>query len=425
MKKIALLSTREVIKACPVCQYNNHELLIQRGDGVNFLECGRCNSLFLERIPENLADLYNDNYFALNESSKFTSESISDCGYAKSYDDTYLDTEFYWAFRIADQAHKWYNSSKRGKSCLDIGAATGRLLNIFKESGYQTNGIELSTPAKIIAESKGHIITSTPLSRDLLPQNTFDVITALEVIEHVDDIPGFLICIQASLAKGGVFLGYFPSANSKAFTSSISYHWLHNSFEHLTYPSDLGIEKLASTIFGDNVFTATFLTTQGKDVIPNTIILACNAEEDDRESENIIELFGRLNYLNYRDQLCKENGNEKENTNHNLVKDALRKSAHNDGYSSLMALICAKFGNFDLSHLVLNNNPQIYMHEHANDLYAMALHGGQMDWLSKNLESQNAKYLMKSVKDDCAKALHMYMDKLNYNYSKAQEDSND
>jgi 2-polyprenyl-3-methyl-5-hydroxy-6-metoxy-1,4-benzoquinol methylase len=70
-------------------------------------------------------------------------------------------------------------------SILDIGAGTGDFLNVAKDNGWKTIGIEPSDRAKGIAVSKG--IDFVNATSDL-ENHSFDVITMWHVLEHVPDL---------------------------------------------------------------------------------------------------------------------------------------------------------------------------------------------------------------------------------------------
>src|SRR5258708_25529835 len=58
---------------------------------------------------------------------------------------------------------------------LDVGASTGTMLDIFKENGWQTWGVEPSESSKI-AKDKGHKIIVGHIEKAKLPKNYFDLV---------------------------------------------------------------------------------------------------------------------------------------------------------------------------------------------------------------------------------------------------------
>ncbi|GHF14283.1 hypothetical protein GCM10017044_05470 [Kordiimonas sediminis] len=72
--------------------------------------------------------------------------------------------------------------------CLDIGCGPGALLYEMNQQGWQTNGLEISENAHE-AGAVLHAETSTKIHKEPIPQwdTTFDLILALDVVEHIED----------------------------------------------------------------------------------------------------------------------------------------------------------------------------------------------------------------------------------------------
>ena len=72
---------------------------------------------------------------------------------------------------------------------LDIGCGTGLNAMLFSGNGFLVTGLETSAVAiglaRAIAPSINILATSFPSS--LVPRDSYAVITALDVIEHIDD----------------------------------------------------------------------------------------------------------------------------------------------------------------------------------------------------------------------------------------------
>jgi SAM-dependent methyltransferase len=370
-----MLQEFKIVSSCLACGNSASSIFVSRNDGVNFLRCSRCHSLYLEKIPQSVESLYTDNYFALTNEDAGTNQ-INKIGYEDSYQSIYTDLEFYWAFRLSDFSNKLICTTSSRKKCLDIGAATGRLLNVFKALDYDTYGIEFSTPARNVALDEGHIVFSEAVEAISIPDGGFNVITTLEVIEHVEHLPEFFSGIYAALANNGVFLGYFPSTNDAAFSSSKEYHWLHNSFEHLIYPSEEGIRLAMNHCFGENLYFATFMTQQGQDVIPNTLVLGFKGVLSADNKKIIVDLFSNLNALN-------EGG---------ILEKKLTINPHPRPITDsdfIVALMASKFGMGTPSEFILDQGyGAIHMSiEQRLDLLTSLMHQGQIDILNNLLDS--------------------------------------
>lgn len=108
--------------------------------------------------------------------------------------------------------------SLKGKSVLDIGCGGGVLSEEFAKAGAEVTGIDLSVTAietaKRHATKMGlHIDYRVSSIKDFLKDRPkkFDIIVCAEVLEHLDDVEGFLAEAVKPLKKGGLF--FFGTIN--------------------------------------------------------------------------------------------------------------------------------------------------------------------------------------------------------------------
>lgn len=94
----------------------------------------------------------------------------------------------------------------RGKRLLDVGCATGFFLEAAVEAGYEVRGVEFSTTAISLARPDIRERIACGDVNTLLKQDVakFDVVTAFDIIEHVQDPVKFLEDIRNALVPGGV-----------------------------------------------------------------------------------------------------------------------------------------------------------------------------------------------------------------------------
>src|SRR5947209_16108766 len=93
-----------------------------------------------------------------------------------------------------------------GRQLLDVGCATGFFMEAAAEEGFEVRGVEFSTVAISLArpdirERIVHGDVNTLLSRDAAQ---FDVVTAFDIIEHVQNPASFLVELHQVLKPGGV-----------------------------------------------------------------------------------------------------------------------------------------------------------------------------------------------------------------------------
>jgi ubiquinone/menaquinone biosynthesis C-methylase UbiE len=105
----------------------------------------------------------------------------------------------------------------KNKKILEIGAAQGSLLISFALRGYHCEGIEpsddaLKTAKKLSDKFKQSIIIKKGFAENIpYEDNTFDVVIAISVLEHVSDINKTFNEICRVLKRGGYF--YFSTAS--------------------------------------------------------------------------------------------------------------------------------------------------------------------------------------------------------------------
>jgi len=105
-----------------------------------------------------------------------------------------------------------------GKRALDVGCGGGILAEALAESGAQTTGIDLSEKALKVAElhalESGAQVNYQAISAESLALTepaSFDVVTCMEMLEHVPD-PASVVKACATLAKPGATL-FFSTLN--------------------------------------------------------------------------------------------------------------------------------------------------------------------------------------------------------------------
>ena len=125
-----------------------------------------------------------------------------------------------------DQRHWWYRARRAiladlirrevappvDARILEIGCGTGHNLEMLGRFG-QLEAIELDDESRAIAEKRlGRGIMSARLPELAgIPDRHYDMIAALDVIEHIDDDVGAIAAIATRLKPGGKFIMTVPA----------------------------------------------------------------------------------------------------------------------------------------------------------------------------------------------------------------------
>jgi 2-polyprenyl-3-methyl-5-hydroxy-6-metoxy-1,4-benzoquinol methylase len=101
---------------------------------------------------------------------------------------------------------------------LDIGCGEGQFLSYCVKKGFDCYGAELSKQLAEYANDKiGAKVTQGWYGESMFPENSFDVITILQVLEHILDPLEMLGAAHKHLRPGGLLLIELPSLNAPHF----------------------------------------------------------------------------------------------------------------------------------------------------------------------------------------------------------------
>ncbi|MCS6806067.1 MAG: class I SAM-dependent methyltransferase [Acidobacteriota bacterium] len=97
---------------------------------------------------------------------------------------------------------------------LDVGYGEGGLLTIAQQHGWQCYGTEISPPALAYGQERGWIVAADAERDARFPTGGFDVVTMIELLEHVPAPDRFLQAAARWLRPGGLLYITTPNARS-------------------------------------------------------------------------------------------------------------------------------------------------------------------------------------------------------------------
>jgi SAM-dependent methyltransferase len=98
---------------------------------------------------------------------------------------------------------------------LDVGCGTGDFLVTARSRGWQVTGVEpVPASARVARETRCLNVVTATLDVCGLPERSFDVVTALHVLEHMDDPVSFVTLMSRWVAPGGVLFVEVPNFKS-------------------------------------------------------------------------------------------------------------------------------------------------------------------------------------------------------------------
>jgi ubiquinone/menaquinone biosynthesis C-methylase UbiE len=171
----------EEVKNCLICgnmefiPYLNCNDYFLTKEIFNIVKCKSCGFIFVNPRPSR-SEL--NKYY---ESPEYISHSGTNKG---------LINFVYTKFRKYTHSNKVKLVRKyaKGNNILDIGCGSGELLNLFKNNGWQTSGIEPNQNARNFAVSEYKLDVKDESEIENIPDNSKDIISMWHVLEHVSDL---------------------------------------------------------------------------------------------------------------------------------------------------------------------------------------------------------------------------------------------
>ena len=182
--------TQRSSPSCPCCNSPSPYLLSYAT--VDYFHCGSCDLIFRLRSKEDGEECirhYREDYFRTSSADQL---NVRRAALFKG---------------VIDCIEK----TKKPGSLLDVGCGRGLFLQIARRRGWSVTGIDLSADSIREAEKflEGRVFCATLNS--LAADQSYDVVTLINVLDHMLDIRKEIFCIRAALKDGGLLYLRFPN----------------------------------------------------------------------------------------------------------------------------------------------------------------------------------------------------------------------
>lgn len=187
--------------ACPLCHSDDLELLTERlrhGPGRVFY-CGTCEIGILDAESGDLKQYYERDYRELHGPR---------IGVRSDYEEIFEAYVDYQGQRI-EMLRPWLEPEAR---LLEVGCSTGHFLYGVKDLVGEVVGVDYDSGAAAYAAKKcGCRTYGGDLAESGQPERSFDVVCAMQVMEHVDDPVGLAELLRRYLKPEGIVYVEVPN----------------------------------------------------------------------------------------------------------------------------------------------------------------------------------------------------------------------
>lgn len=213
--------------------------------------CWVCGSDALTRVRESsLPDVVTEETFRISSADYGHTGAIDRCDTCGFHQCTDMTDVLKYYETMDDPAYKQTHSQRalqqsamlqavplktdaKGLRLLDVGTGIGILVQEARRMGYEAIGVEPSQKLQAHAVSLG-----LPVVQGVLPHpeisGPFDVVTIIDVIEHVTDPVDLLRSAADLLAPGGILVVVTPDRSSIA-AATMGRRWWHYRVAHISY----------------------------------------------------------------------------------------------------------------------------------------------------------------------------------------------
>lgn len=230
---------------CPICYSSSlnvfYEGPIRKGkfpsveENQTIYKCENCTTRFQRFVMEYESDTYRE---LTNGSNKL--EKLS-----------FLSNELDNQLRFIDKENLEH------KSIIDVGCATGFLLDYMKPLVAKTSAIEKNKQFLNFLSQSGH---NTYNDFDTIDDEKFDLVFCFNVIEHVDDAVEFVSNLYKILKPGGELIIETP--NARDYLIDLLGNDFNSFFYRVQHRYYFDEESLGEVLNRANIFDYDFLYSQ-------------------------------------------------------------------------------------------------------------------------------------------------------------------
>src|SRR6476659_593504 len=180
------------LRVCPACSSSKARKVGTKNE-LEIVSCLQCHSLYCPYSPWYNSEMYYGDYYTHHG----------------------IDEPPLVARRLTEITAD-FSRYRQTNRLLDVGCGAGSLLQAARDNGWDAQGIDVSASAVSHSRNLGFEVFHGELNEAQLAKGQFDVITAVEILEHLFDPSLVVKEIHRLLRPGGLFWLTTPNCRSLA-----------------------------------------------------------------------------------------------------------------------------------------------------------------------------------------------------------------
>ena len=300
-----MIDTPMIRDSCPVCggsahlEFTGSDLLFDKPGDYHYACCTECAAVFQAPMPDNeqIASFYPDEYEQYQPERSKPANNFEKGALKAVHGYDHLDVPgVYILLGQLFGRTKYRNTPpfRSGRQALDIGCGNGKFLGKLRILGWEPQGVEFNEGAVNVCRDNGLTVSHGDLQSAGFPDESFDMVSARHVIEHIPDPDRFIAEIARILKPGGYF--YIRTPNSKALGRKVfAKYWFPNDVpRHLVLFSRTNLTLLAGR-YGLAKLRA--VTLSSPKAVLNSIDYATGGQKETSKRSSWRRLLARFFYV--------------------------------------------------------------------------------------------------------------------------------
>jgi SAM-dependent methyltransferase len=249
-------NARAIADACPVCgadasfDFTGSDFMFGMPGNYDYGRCNHCAAVFQVPMPDakQIAAFYPDDYEQYQPERPRRIKNIEKGALRAVFGYTHLQVPA--GYLLAGQLLgrlKYRNTPpfRSGRQALDIGCGNGKFLVKLRALGWEVQGVEFNAGAVGVCRDSDLNVFHGDLHAAGFPDESFDMVSARHLIEHLPDPNRFMAEIARILKPGGYL--YIRTPSSRALGRKIfGKYWFPNEVpRHLVLFSPENLTLLA------------------------------------------------------------------------------------------------------------------------------------------------------------------------------------